>query len=137
MSEFNSAALRGIRDLIAGNPYRPGAQPCEANADILDGYAYGWDEATRESYAHDVVIKRDGGHGYPYRAHCDCGWKSNTYAAAHAAWDMADDHVEEQAIAPHRTADVPAFGRTGVRNVRMRVRNRQHRIVKMIEPGPK
>lgn len=41
MSEFNSAALRGIRDLIAGNPYRPGAQPCEANADTLASDTHG------------------------------------------------------------------------------------------------
>jgi hypothetical protein len=32
-------------------------------------------------------------HGYPYRAHCDCGWQSNTYAAAHAAQNMADNHI--------------------------------------------
>lgn len=95
---FGTAALRGIRDLIAGNPYRPGVEPCEANADILDGYAYGWNEATRESYAHDVAIKRDGGHGYPFRAHCPCGWKSNTYVTAQAAGQMGDAHIEDQAV---------------------------------------
>ena len=32
-------------------------------------------------------------HGYPYRATCSCGWRSNTYAATHAAQSMAEDHV--------------------------------------------
>lgn len=31
-------------------------------------------------------------HGYPYRATCECGWKSNTYAATHAAQSMGTDH---------------------------------------------
>jgi len=33
-------------------------------------------------------------HGYPYRASCTCGWFSNTYAARHAAADMAYDHLK-------------------------------------------
>jgi hypothetical protein len=32
-------------------------------------------------------------HGYPYRAQCDCGWISKSYAAVHAARTMADDHI--------------------------------------------
>lgn len=34
-------------------------------------------------------------HGYPYRATCSCGWQSNTYAATHAAQQMADAHEAE------------------------------------------
>lgn len=32
-------------------------------------------------------------HGYPYQAHCTCGWGSITYAAQHAAQGMADAHL--------------------------------------------
>ena len=42
--------------------------------------------------------RADGGHGYPYRAHCSCGWQSWGYVAAHAAHDMADAHVTEIAV---------------------------------------
>lgn len=31
--------------------------------------------------------------GYPFRATCQCGWKSKTYAADHAAKVMAEDHI--------------------------------------------
>ena len=33
-------------------------------------------------------------HGYPYQARCECGWLSRTYAAAHAAKSMLDDHLK-------------------------------------------
>lgn len=89
----------------SATPTSPVSNPCEANADTLDGYAHGWDEATRESYAHDVAIKRDGGHGYPYRAVCPCGWQSRTYAAPHAAGSMGDAHITEQAM---RNVSAPA-----------------------------
>lgn len=36
-------------------------------------------------------------HGYPYRATCECGWQSNTYAVDHAAQGMADAHMEKVA----------------------------------------
>lgn len=98
LDTFYAGMAAGIRDLIAGNPYAPGVEPVEANEDYLDGYGHGWGEATREAYAHDAVIKRDGGHGYPYRAHCPCGWQSRTYVSAHAAGQMADDHVLTQAL---------------------------------------
>ncbi len=34
-------------------------------------------------------------HGYPYRAECECGWISKSYAAVHAARTMADEHIAE------------------------------------------
>jgi hypothetical protein len=43
---------------------------------------------------HSVSVKRSGGHGYPYRAHCDCGWQSKSYAATHAAQTMGAEHEE-------------------------------------------
>lgn len=98
LAVFYAAMAQGIRACLAGDPYAPGVDPVEANEDHLDGYQHGWHVATQESYAHDVVIKRDGGHGYPYRAHCPCGWKSNTYAAAHAAGHMGDDHILQMAL---------------------------------------
>lgn len=42
---------------------------------------------------HVIDISSDGGHGYPYRARCVCGWQSNTYAASHAAETMGFAHV--------------------------------------------
>lgn len=32
-------------------------------------------------------------HGYPFRATCECGWTSTSYAAQHAAQQMADEHM--------------------------------------------
>lgn len=43
--------------------------------------------------AHVTSVARTGSHGYPWRGHCDCGWQSISYAAAHAAQSMADDHA--------------------------------------------
>lgn len=98
MVVFNAAMAAAIRDCLAGHAYNPGVEPVEDNDDILDGYQAGWHAAHQEWIAHQIDVKKDGGHGYPFRARCACGWQSNTYAAAHAAWDMADDHVEDQAM---------------------------------------
>lgn len=44
--------------------------------------------------AHGTKIEYVSYHGgYPFRAVCDCGWKSKCYAATHAAQIMADDHL--------------------------------------------
>lgn len=32
-------------------------------------------------------------HGYPFQAQCECGWKSNTYVARHAAQSLGDEHA--------------------------------------------
>jgi hypothetical protein len=43
---------------------------------------------------HDAVVVRrtDNHHGYPYRAECRCGYRSQSYAAPHAAQPFADEH---------------------------------------------
>lgn len=41
---------------------------------------------------HAVSVARTGSHGYPWRAHCSCGWQSISYAAAHAAEIMGEEH---------------------------------------------
>lgn len=43
---------------------------------------------------HNWEVRQTGGHGYPYRAHCVCGWQSNTYAAPHAADQMGAHHQQ-------------------------------------------
>jgi len=46
--------------------------------------------------AHATTVARSGGHGYPYRAECACGWSSKSYAATHAAAQMGAEHEESQ-----------------------------------------
>ncbi len=44
-------------------------------------------------FHHAVVVRRtDNHHGYPFRAECACGFRSQSYAAAHAAQPFADNH---------------------------------------------
>lgn len=44
--------------------------------------------------AHTVTVAATGGHGYPYRAHCRCGWVSKSYVSTHAAELMGFEHAE-------------------------------------------
>jgi hypothetical protein len=52
----------------------------------------------RSIFEHAVTVGATAGlnHGYPYRAVCSCGWRSNTYAAEHAAQTMGDDHLDAE-----------------------------------------
>lgn len=90
---YIQAARAGILDCLTGNRYSPGVEPIPANADHLDGYAAGWHVAERLTRTHSTSIKRDGAHGYPYRAHCSCGWLSRTYVTPAAAEIMRVDHL--------------------------------------------
>lgn len=58
------------------------------------------DETVTEVAQHvtSVAYQPKGAHGYPYRAHCSCGWASVGYAADHAAQGRADDHAADLAI---------------------------------------
>lgn len=89
----------GITDCLKGNRYQPGVDACAENAGYLDGYSHGWNVAWRAATIdHAYAVRLNGGHGYPYRAMCPCGWQSTTYAAAHAAHTMGEDHVTAQAM---------------------------------------
>ena len=105
--------VAGITDHMRGNHYNPGVELCADNADWLDGYSHGWNTALTASREHNYTVREIGGHGYPYRAVCPCGWQSTTSAAAHAAGQMGDYHVEEQAM---RNISTPAAGRWGATN---------------------
>lgn len=94
---YADAARAGIRDCLVGSPYAPGVEPVPANADTLDGYQAGWHVAERLTREHRTCLKRDGGHGYPYRAHCSCGWVSRTYVTPAAAEMMRIDHLSGMA----------------------------------------
>lgn len=96
--------VAGMRDYLDGQPYRP--EPVSPdNGDYLDGYSYGWSMALDADRAHNYSVRRIGGHGYPYRAVCPCGWQSNTYAAAHAAHSMAGEHVAVAAMETYNRAN--------------------------------
>lgn len=56
----------------------------------------GWRDTERPACRITIADHRHD-HGYPYRAECDCGWISKSYAAVHAARTMADDHIAEMA----------------------------------------
>ena len=90
--------VAGLTDYINGRNYNPSVDACAANADYLDGYSHGWNTALNTSRTHNYSVRKIGGHGYPYRAVCPCGWKSTTYAAAHAAHTMGEHHVTAQAM---------------------------------------
>lgn len=97
--------VAGLRDHIDGRNYNPGVDLCADNADWLDGYSHGWNAALDASRTHNYAVSRIGGHGYPYRAVCPCGWQSNTYAAAHAAHSMAGQHVAVAAMETYNLAN--------------------------------
>lgn len=88
----------GIRAHIDGRNYNPGVPLCADNADWLDGYSHGWGVALDASRTHAYSVRLIGGHGYPYRAVCPCGWQSTTYAAAHAAHTMGEAHITAEAM---------------------------------------
>lgn len=90
--------VAGMRDFLDGRNYNPGVDVCGDNADWLNGYSHGWNVALTATQAHPYTVKKIGGHGYPYRAQCPCGWQSTTYAAAHAAHSMGEDHVAARAM---------------------------------------
>lgn len=48
------------------------------------------------SGGHTTDVRATGGHGYPWRAHCTCGWQSKSYAATHAAETMGEEHRKER-----------------------------------------
>lgn len=94
---LHAGITAGITDCLAGNNYRP--EPItEGDTDYLDGYSYGWGIAWGTVIDHAYIVQMNGNHGYPYRASCPCGWQSNTYAAAHAAHTMGEDHIRTEAI---------------------------------------
>ena len=93
MDTYNTAVHNGIRDALSEHGrYAPGVPADEQHADTLDGYAAGWHCGELIYRTHNTHITADGRHGYPYRAHCACGWQSNTYASPHAADNMATGH---------------------------------------------
>lgn len=96
--DMNQGIEYGITDFLSGRGYDPGVDVCVANAGYLDGYSYGWSTALKAAREHAYSVRINGGHGYPYRAMCPCGWQSTTYAAAHAAHTMGEDHVTAQAM---------------------------------------
>ena len=90
---FAGAYRAGLADAVAGNPYSPPLPP----GMLSEAYAGGWGHGLDVASSHATAVRTDGGHGYPYRAHCSCGWQSRGYVAAHAAHGMADAHVVEMA----------------------------------------
>ena len=94
-AEFATAYRAGCEDAVAGNPYSPPLPP----GTLSEAYAGGWEHGLNTASVHATEVRADCGHGYPYRAHCSCGWQSRGYVAAHAAHDMADAHVTEIAVA--------------------------------------
>lgn len=90
-SEFATAYRAGCEDAVAGNLYLPPLPP----GILSEAYAGGWEHGLDVASSHATAVRTDGSHGYQYRAHCVCGWRSRGYVAAHAAHDMADAHVVE------------------------------------------
>ena len=89
----NGAYRAGLADAVAGRRYAPPLPP----GDMSEAYAGGCEHGLGVASSHATAVRTDGGHGYPYRAHCSCGWRSRGYVAAHAAHGMADAHVVEMA----------------------------------------
>lgn len=104
-AEFATAYRAGLSDAVAGNPYSPPLPTADCRCwdcgpgMLSEAYAGGWGHGLDVASSHATAVRTDGGHGYPYRAHCSCGWQSRGYVAAHAAHDMADAHVTEIAVA--------------------------------------
>lgn len=97
LARLQAGIVAGLTDYLDGNTYSP--EPIsQDNGDWLDGYSYGWSMALDASRNHAYSVKKIGGHGYPYRAVCPCGWQSTTYAAAHAAHTMGEEHVTAEAM---------------------------------------
>lgn len=94
-AEFATAYRAGVADAVSGRRYLPPLPPGTLSA----AYAGGWGHGLNTASVHATEVRANGGHGYPYRAHCSCGWQSWGYVAAHAAHDMADAHVTEIAVA--------------------------------------
>lgn len=88
-ADYVAAMHDGADDYAMGRKYCP---PLPSGA-LSEGYAAGWGIAADIAASHAVAVKRDGSHGYPYRAYCECGWQSPTYVAAHACHAMHESHV--------------------------------------------
>lgn len=54
--------------------------------------------ASVRRHAPRVVYESRDCHGYPWRAACDCGWRSWGYVAEHAAQQLADAHERGDAM---------------------------------------
>jgi hypothetical protein len=90
-AEFVTAYRAGLADAVAGRRYSTPLPP----GMLSEAYAGGWGHGLDVSSVHATAVRTDGGHGYPYRAHCTCGWRTWGYVAAHAAHGMADAHIVE------------------------------------------
>lgn len=87
--DYAAAMHDGADDYAHGRRYSP---PLPAGV-LTEAYSGGWGIAADIDIRHTVAVKRDGSHGYPYRAYCSCGWRSRTYVAAHACHAMHTSHV--------------------------------------------
>ena len=75
---------------------------CQRETRVTEAFAFGGADKLRSTLAcghivarqtHATTVARSGGHGYPYRAECACGWSSKSYAATHAAAHMGAEHL--------------------------------------------
>ncbi|QWS68264.1 hypothetical protein SEA_VANLEE_148 [Gordonia phage VanLee] len=74
-------------------PYRACCNQCRWQSEFVGTHAEARRLIGRHFCLRGVEVIRDNNHGYPYRAWCQCGWRSPGYAARHAAESMMTGHT--------------------------------------------